>query len=94
MRYVGIFATLLMAGCATFSGEAPSKAAPGSVLRQCQDAAASDTSIVQYAAANAGVSGGPNSYPDLLASLRRQSIDRCLQQNGAMKSGGVERVKQ
>jgi hypothetical protein len=94
MKTAGLLAILLLSGCSAFSGSSSdAKAAPGTILRQCQDIAEADPAITKYAAENVGANNGLNTYADLVDTGRKNSIDRCILQHGAVPRGGVERVK-
>ena len=83
-----------LTGCSVFSADNSSKAAPGTALRECEDAAEADTSLNKYAAENASATpGAANSYDNILDHLRQKSVDSCLQRRGTLPRGGVERLK-
>ena len=84
-----------LAGCSSLHfSDGPEKAAPGTMLRLCQDAAEDDHSLNEYAAQHANVNAATrDAYGSLLAQLREASIDRCLQQHGAVPRGGVEKLR-
>ncbi len=86
-----IIGLLSLAGCSTFRSTTP-KAEPGTPLRECQDAAEQDHSLVKEAAQHASVNYN-NSVEDYLQALRKQYVQQCMMERGLLPPGGVDKPK-
>ena len=80
-----------LAGCSTLRPSTP-KAEPGTPLRECQDAAEQDNSLVAEAAQHASVNYN-NSVEDYLQALRKQYVQQCMMQRGLLPPGGVDKPR-